>query len=177
MHCVCETIQWAESRNAGTPNKNGTQKNVMQTWQVEWKFSQGSVYMVKTLDVMRVNSFITQILTDCSRKKLLHRANGSSVMNTFGKVLAFLNTLLLIFPWWLCEWSIASLGGCWRGMAGSGVTVCTGLGSFRVRRFRFVVLFSHIIDTSSILCSTYKTTSVLFFFWVRSICPRCTAAM
>jgi len=54
--------------------------------------------MVKTLDVMRVNSFITQILTDCSRKKLLHRANGSSVMNTFGKVLAFLNTLLLIFP-------------------------------------------------------------------------------
>jgi hypothetical protein len=41
-------------------------------------------------------------------------------------------------------------------MAGSGVTVWTGRGSFRVRRFRFVILFSHIIDTSSILCSTCK---------------------
>jgi hypothetical protein len=41
-------------------------------------------------------------------------------------------------------------------MAGSGVTVWTGRGSFTVRRFRFVILFSHIIDTSSILCSTCK---------------------
>lgn len=127
----------------------------------------------KLLGVMTVNSFITQIIMNCLRKKLFQTANERSVMYTFGKVLAFLNTLLLIFPWWLREWSKASLGGCWRGTAGSGVTVCTGLGSFRVRRFRLVILFSHIIETSSILCSTYKTTKMIHLPLKALITHRC----
>ena len=126
---------------------------------------------------MTVNSFITQIIMNSSRKKPFHRANGRSVMNTFGKVLAFLNTLLLIFPWRLWEWSKASLGGCWRGMAGSGVTVCTGLGSFRVRRFRLVILFSHIIETSSILCRTYKTTKIVYVWFKVVVTYRCATVV
>lgn len=50
---------------------------------------------------------------------------------------------------WLWEWC--------RGMAGSGVTACTGRGRRVASRLRELFLFSHIICTSSILFSTCST--------------------
>lgn len=44
----------------------------------------------------------------------------------------------------------------WRGTAGSGVTVCTGRGGFRANFFKLAIRLSHIKETSSILCNTWK---------------------
>lgn len=44
----------------------------------------------------------------------------------------------------------------WRGTAGSGVTVCTGLVGFVANFFNVTIRFSHISVTSSIRCRTYS---------------------
>lgn len=46
-------------------------------------------------------------------------------------------------------------GGC-NGTAGSGVTVCTGRGGLSVNFFKLATRLSHINETSSIRCKTYK---------------------
>lgn len=50
-------------------------------------------------------------------------------------------------------------GGC-NGTPGSGITCCTGRFTFNANFFKQATRFSHINDTSSIRCNTYKCVFV-----------------